>query len=46
VLQAVMHSRKPMDLPAWQGANRSNAPWRCEDLQRGHGGKDAVLCAP
>jgi hypothetical protein len=34
-----------MDLPAFQGASRSNAQWHCEDFQRGHGSKDAFLCS-
>ncbi|HMN76901.1 MAG TPA: hypothetical protein PKC97_12605 [Burkholderiaceae bacterium] len=42
---AVRHLRKPMDLPSWQGANRSHTQWYGEDLQRRHGGKDAVLGA-
>jgi signal transduction histidine kinase/CheY-like chemotaxis protein len=31
-----------VDLPLQQGANRSNAQWHCEDLQRRCGGKDAA----
>ena len=45
VLHAVRHLRKPMDLGLWLGANRSDTEWGCEDLQRRHGAKDAVLCA-
>jgi len=41
----VQHLRKPMDLSSWLGANRSDAQWHREDLQRRQGGKGAVLCA-
>jgi hypothetical protein len=44
VLHAGRDLRKPMDLRPWLGANRSDARWHREDLQRRHGGKDAVLC--
>ena len=44
VLHAMRHLRKPMDLPQWQGANRSNAPRHCEDLQRGHRVEGALSC--
>ena len=44
VFDAVSDLRKPMDLPLWRGENRSHAQWHGEDLQRRHGGKDAVLC--
>ncbi len=37
--------KKPMDLSSWLGANRSDAQWHREDLQRRQGGKGAVLCA-
>jgi hypothetical protein len=45
VLPGLRHSRKATDFPAWQGANRSSAPRHREDVQRGHGRKEAVLCA-
>jgi len=44
VFDAVSSLRKPMDLSLWLGANHSHAQWHGEDLQRRHGGKDAVLC--
>jgi hypothetical protein len=34
-----------MDFCSGQGENRSNNSSYCEDLQRCHGQKDAVLCA-
>jgi hypothetical protein len=44
VLHAVRHLRKPMDLSAWQGANRSNAPWRCDDFNAARGAKAWFMC--
>ncbi|MFO1333169.1 MAG: hypothetical protein U1E95_12045 [Rubrivivax sp.] len=45
VFHSVQHLRKPMDLSFWLGANRSDAQWHREDLQRRQGGKGAVLRA-
>jgi len=35
---------KAMDSAWWQGANRSNTEWYCEDLQRRHRVEDALSC--
>ena len=45
VFDAIRHSRIPMDLSSWPGANRSDALWYREDLQRRRGGEDAALLA-
>jgi len=36
---------KAMDSARWQGENRSNAKWHCEDLQRHQRAEDAILCS-
>jgi len=36
---------KSMRFGSWQGANRSDAEWHREDLQRRHGPKGAISCA-
>jgi hypothetical protein len=36
---------KAMDSARGQGANRSDASWHREDLQRGHRAEDALSCS-
>ena len=45
VFHAVRNLRKPMDLFGWLGANRSDAEWHREDLQRRQADKDVALCS-
>ena len=42
VFDAMRHLMKPMDFSSWLGANRSDAVWHREDLQRRQGGKGAA----
>ena len=45
MFRAVWNLRKPVGLDVWLGANRSDAYWHRENLQRRQAAKDAVLCS-